>query len=145
MGFSSYNIFRKRCYSGNSRKCLQFFNSNSFNRRSNFFFGLPQYLSGHPIVVIGVGSLWSIAHLFAPITESTYSLNLTAFFATIPVLLFHIRVWRSGKGWFAIVTHVGYNFLIQLERCSSYVSSCPQFFDNNFDFPRFHIVVGLAA
>ena len=109
------------------------------------FFGLPQYLSGHPIVVIIAGSFWSISHLFAPITESTYSLNLTAFFATIPTLLFHIRVWRSGKGWFAIVTHGGYNSLIDLGRCSAYVSQCPQFFDNNFDFPGFHIVVGLAV
>lgn len=108
------------------------------------FFGLPHYLSGHPLIVLIVGSSWSIVHLFEPLTSSTYYLSLSAFFTTIPILFFNIRAWKSGKGWFSIATHGGYNFLVALGRCIPNITSCSEFFKNEFDFPGFHIVLALT-
>jgi len=110
------------------------------------FFGLPHYLSGNPIIVLIVGSLWAILHLFQPLNGHTYSLLWVGMFAAIPLIFFHIRLWKSGKGWFAIVTHATYNLLLQVWDCSiADTMLCHQFFDNEFEFPGFHIMVGLAS
>jgi hypothetical protein len=74
------------------------------------FFGIPYYFTGNPLILLGSGIVWSVAHLFNSGVFSAESLSYGGFFFTIPHIFFSIRVWISKKGWFAIVFHSVWNF-----------------------------------
>jgi hypothetical protein len=90
---------------------INIFNSTILNPilEEILFFGIPISLVNNPIVILVVGIMWTIFHLFAPMNVETYSLSLNAFIATLPVLFIHFKIWKSGLGWISIVVHSGYN------------------------------------
>ncbi len=108
------------------------------------FFGIPLGLTNHPILILAAGVLWSILHLFVPMNVETYSLSLNAFIATLPILFIHFKLWKSGLGWVSIVVHSGYNLLVKSLNCSPYITQCAEFNENNFEFPEFHIYLGIT-
>ncbi|KAG2473364.1 MAG: membrane protein of unknown function [Nitrosopumilales archaeon] len=109
-----------------------------------FFFGIPISTTNNPIGIFVIGIIWPILHLFSPLNVESYSLSLNAFFATLPVLFFHFKVWKSGLGWVSIIFHCGYNTLIQSFRCGQYITTCSEFNENNFEFPEFYILLGIT-
>ncbi|MCH7561904.1 MAG: hypothetical protein IIC67_11195 [Thaumarchaeota archaeon] len=108
------------------------------------FFGIPINLVNNPIIILVVGTLWSVVHLFVPLTGETYSLSLNHFIATLPILFIHFKLWKSGLGWISIIFHCVYNTSVEFLRCSQYITPCPQFHENNFEFPGFYIVLGFT-
>jgi hypothetical protein len=97
---------------------INIFNSTILNPilEEILFFGIPISLVNNPIVILVVGIMWTIFHLFAPMNVETYSLSLNAFIATLPVLFI----------------------------CDQF-ATCSQFNNNNFDFPEFHIFLGVTV
>lgn len=87
------------------------------------FFGIPFYLSGHPMVLLGSGIVWSVAHLFNA-GMSMDNLAYGIFLLTIPNIFFSIRVWSSKKGWFAITFHSIWNFTILISYCTMGLRQC---------------------
>ncbi len=125
---------------------INIFNSTILNPilEEILFFGIPISLVNNPIVILVVGIMWPIFHLFAPMNVETYSLSLNAFIATLPVLFIHFKIWKSGLGWISIVVHSGYNVVSNFVNCDQF-ATCSQFNNNNFDFPEFHIFLGVTV
>ncbi|MGI0056215.1 MAG: CPBP family glutamic-type intramembrane protease [Nitrosarchaeum sp.] len=88
------------------------------------FFGIPFYLSGHPLILLGSGIVWSVAHLFNSGIFSFANLSYGIFFLTIPNIFFSIRVWSGKKGWFAIAFHSMWNFTILISYCTVGLRQC---------------------
>ena len=109
------------------------------------FFGIPISVVNNPLVILAVGAIWSILHLFVPMNVETYSLSLNAFIATLPVLFIHFKIWRNGLGWVSIVVHCGYNILTKSLSCGQYITKCAEFNENNFEFPEFYIFLGITV
>ncbi|MFB5613964.1 MAG: type II CAAX prenyl endopeptidase Rce1 family protein [Candidatus Nitrosomaritimum yanchengensis] len=82
------------------------------------FFGIPYYISGHPLVLLGSGIVWSAAHLFNSGVFAIETLAYGGFLFSIPHIFFGIRTWISKKGWFAILFHSGWNFTFLVAYCS---------------------------
>lgn len=88
------------------------------------FFGLPFYLSGNYLTVLGTGIIWSILHIF-----STESLKITTLaygnlLFTVPHIFFSLRTWISGKGWFAILFHSAWNVTFLVSYCLIEGNNC---------------------
>ena len=88
------------------------------------FFGIPYYMSGHPLVLLGAGMVWSAAHLFNSGVFALESLAYGGFLFSIPHIFFAIRTWISKKGWFAILFHSGWNFTFLIFYCSIGLREC---------------------
>jgi hypothetical protein len=97
------------------------------------FFGIPFYLSGNPLVVLGTGIIWSAAHLFNSGVISIETLAYGGFLFSVPHIFFSLRTWSSGKGWFAIVFHSGWNFSFLLMYCGIGLRECSVINDGMFD------------
>jgi len=108
------------------------------------FFGIPISVVNNPLLILSMGALWSVLHLFVPMNVETYSLSLNAFIATLPILFIHFKLWKSGLGWVSIIVHCGYNILVKSLSCGQYITQCAEFNENNFDFPEFHIYLGIT-
>ena len=108
------------------------------------FFGLPYYLLQNHYLLAILGSLWSIVHLLVTANGPGGYLNMTLFLATIPILLFNIRAWRSGKGWFSIVTHVFWNGFTFYYNCTFGIQCLAFSVKNEFEFPGFVLFFGLV-
>jgi len=83
------------------------------------FFGLPHYLSGNPYLVLATGVAWSIGHIFNTEVFEITNLAFGNFMFTVPLIFFSIRTWSSGKGWFAVVFHSGWNVAFLASQCIS--------------------------
>ena len=88
------------------------------------FFGIPYYMSGHPLVLLGTGMVWSAAHLFNSGVFTVETLAYGGFLFSIPHIFFGIRTWISKKGWFAILFHSGWNFTFLIFYCSIGLREC---------------------
>lgn len=88
------------------------------------FFGIPYYLSGNPHAMLATGVIWSIAHLFSTQVFSINALGYVSFLITIPHIFFSFRMWKSGKGWFAILFHSAWNLMFLISYCSAGLRSC---------------------
>ena len=88
------------------------------------FFGIPFYLSGNPLIVLGTGIIWSVAHLFNTGIISIQNLAYAGFLFSIPHIFFSLRTWLSGKGWFAIFFHSGWNLLFLIFYCGTGLRQC---------------------
>ena len=97
------------------------------------FFGIPFYLSGNPLMVLGGGVVWSAAHLFNTGVISIETLAYGGFLFSIPHIFFSLRTWSSGKGWFAIVFHSGWNFAFLMMYCGMGLRECSVINDGMFD------------
>ena len=107
------------------------------------FFGIPTYLSGHPLVVLGVGIIWSVAHLFNSGIVSIETLAYGGFLFSIPHIFFSLRTWSSGKGWFAIAFHSGWNISFLMLYCGMGIRQCSVITDGTFDI--LNIVMAIAT
>ena len=81
------------------------------------FFGIPYYMTGHPLALLGSGIIWSAAHLFNSGVFSIETLAYGGFLFSVPHIFFSIRVWISKKGWFAIIFHSVWNFVFLILFC----------------------------
>jgi hypothetical protein len=72
-------------------------------------FGIPTYLSSSPYVVLITGSLWALAHIFNTDDFGIGSLAYPTVIFAIPHIFLSLRLWSSGKGWFAVALHSGWN------------------------------------
>ena len=97
------------------------------------FFGIPFYLSGNPLIVLGGGVVWSAAHLFNTGVVSIETLAYGGFLFSVPHIFFSLRTWSSGKGWFAIVFHSGWNFAFLMMYCGMGLRECSVFNEGMFD------------
>jgi len=97
------------------------------------FFGIPTYLSGHPLIVLGMGIIWSVAHLSNSGIISIETLAYGGFLFSIPHIFFSLRTWSSGKGWFAIVFHSGWNFTFLMTYCGMGLRQCKIIDEGTFD------------
>lgn len=73
------------------------------------FFGIPYYASGNHYLVIGGGIVWAMLHILNTRTLDIHNLAYANWLFVIPSFFFSFRTWISGKGWFAIITHSGWN------------------------------------
>ena len=96
----------------------------------SIFFGIPYYMTGNPIVLLGTGFVWSISHLFSSGTFSIDTLAYGGFLLTIPHIFFSIRTWISGKGWFAILFHSLWNVAALGTYCAIGLRQCSIFNDS---------------
>ena len=88
------------------------------------FFGIPYYITGNPLVLVGTGAIWSASHLFSSGTISIQTLAFSSFLFTIPHVFFSIRTWISRKGWFAILFHSVWNATFLLLYCALGLRQC---------------------
>jgi len=88
------------------------------------FFGIPYYLTGNPLILLGTGIVWSVAHLFSYGVFSAETLAYGGFLLAIPHIFFSIRTWISKKGWFAILFHSVWNFVILISYCMWGLRQC---------------------
>lgn len=83
----------------------------------SLFFGIPLYgLANGNAALIG-GLVWIFLHLINTDDLSVLSLAYINWLFVIPSFFFSFRVWISGKGWFAVVTHSVWNCLFFLAGC----------------------------
>ena len=107
------------------------------------FFGIPTYLSGHPLVILGTGIIWSVAHLLNSGVVSIETLAYGGFLFSIPHIFFSLRTWSSGKGWFAIAFHSGWNFSFLMMYCGMGLRDCSVMNDEKFEI--LNIVLAIAT
>ena len=107
------------------------------------FFGIPTYLSGHPLIVLGMGIIWSAAHLSNSGIISIETLAYGGFLFSIPHIFFSLRTWSSGKGWFAIAFHSGWNFAFLMMYCGMGLRQCKIIDEGTFDI--LNIVMAIST
>lgn len=90
----------------------------------SIFFGMPYYMTGNPLILLGSGIVWSASHLFSSGIFSVEALAYGGFLLTIPHIFFSIRTWISKKGWFAILFHSAWNFLFLILYCMLGLRQC---------------------
>lgn len=90
----------------------------------SIFFGMPYYMTGNPLILLGSGIVWSASHLFSSGIFSVEALAYGGFLLTIPHIFFSIRTWISKKGWFAIMFHSAWNFLFLILYCMLGLRQC---------------------
>ena len=90
------------------------------------FFGIPFYLTGNPFVLLGTGIVWSASHLFNSNSDviSFQHLAYGGFLFSIPHIFFSLRVWSSGKGWFAVAFHSIWNLTFLATFCGMGLREC---------------------
>ena len=109
------------------------------------FFGIPTYLSGHPLVILGSGIIWSVAHLFNSGVVSIETLAYGGFLFSIPHIFFSLRTWSSGKGWFAIAFHSGWNFSFLMMYCGMGLRGCSIMNDEKFEILNIILAIATVA
>jgi len=107
------------------------------------FFGIPTFLSGNPLVILASGVVWSLAHLFNTGIISIETLAYGGFLFSIPHIFFSLRTWSSGKGWFAIAFHSGWNFSLLMLYCGIGLRECSIINDDPFDI--INIIMAIAS
>ncbi len=108
------------------------------------FFGIPYYITGHPIALLGSGIIWSVAHLFNSGVFSIETLAYGGFLFSVPHIFFSIRTWISKKGWFAIIFHSVWNFTILILYCMWGLRQC-SILNDTFDILNIIMAVSAGA
>ena len=106
------------------------------------FFGIPFYLSGNSLIILGTGIIWSAAHLFNTGLITIQTLAYGAFLFSTPHIFFSLRTWSSGKGWFAILFHSGWNVIFLLFYCGMGLRQC-SIVNDSFDY--LNIIMAFAS
>ena len=104
------------------------------------FFGIPYFMTGNPLILLGTGIVWSITHLFSSGIFSVEALSYGSFFFTIPHIFFSIRTWISKKGWFAILFHSVWNVSFLILYCMLGFRQC-NFINNITDILNIFMAV----
>ncbi|MGB7961026.1 MAG: CPBP family glutamic-type intramembrane protease [Nitrososphaeraceae archaeon] len=83
----------------------------------SLFFGIPLYgLANGNAALVG-GLVWTFLHLINTEDLSISSLAYVNWLFVIPSFFFSFRVWITGKGWFAVVSHSVWNCFFFLAGC----------------------------
>ena len=82
------------------------------------FFGIPFYAFGNYYAVLAGGIIWTMVHILNTHTIDIQNLAYANWLFVIPSFFFSFRTWISGKGWFAVVTHSGWNGIFFALGCS---------------------------
>lgn len=98
----------------------------------SIFFGIPYLVFSNPYVLLAIGSLWSLLHLFNAATLDFANVSYGAFLFTVPHIFFSIRTWASGRGWVAIAFHSAWNLAALLSVCGTGAMQCKAFGDGVF-------------
>ena len=98
----------------------------------SIFFGIPYLVFSNPYILLAIGSLWSLLHLFNTPAFDFASVSYGAFLFTIPHIFFSIRTWTSGRGWVAIAFHSAWNLAVLLSACGTGAIQCRAFGDGVF-------------
>jgi hypothetical protein len=106
------------------------------------FFGIPFYMTGNPLILLGAGIIWSAAHLFSSGVFSIETLAYGGFLFTVPHIFFSIRTWISKKGWFAILFHSIWNVTFLVLYCMLGLRQC-SIINDMFDF--LNIIMAISA
>ena len=106
------------------------------------FFGIPYYVTGNPVILLGSGIVWSASHLFGSGVFSIEALAYGGFLFTVPHIFFSIRVWISKKGWFAIIFHSVWNFTFLIFYCMLGLRQCSVF---NDIFDVLNVIMAISA
>lgn len=88
------------------------------------FFGIPFYIFGNTYTVLVTGALWAGIHLLNTNTLEISSLSFGNLFFVIPSLFFSLRTWASGKGWFSVLAHAGWNGIFFVAGCLTGEFTC---------------------
>lgn len=83
----------------------------------SLFFGIPLYGFANGIAALIGGLVWVFLHLINTADLSVLNLAYINWLFVIPSFFFSFRVWISGKGWFAVVSHSSWNCLFFLLGC----------------------------
>ncbi len=89
-----------------------------------FFYGIPFYLSGNPYIVLLTGIAWSSIHILNTNVLQFKDLAYANYLGTVPWIFFTLRVWISGKGWFAIIFHSAYDVVALSGNCVLGQNTC---------------------
>ena len=106
------------------------------------FFGIPFYMTGHPLALLGSGIIWSVAHLFNSGVFSIETLAYGGFLFSVPHIFFSIRTWISKKGWFAIIFHSTWNVTFLILYCMLGLRQCSVL---NDVFDVLNIIMAISA
>lgn len=108
------------------------------------FFGIPFYLTGNPFLLLGTGAVWSVSHLFNSNSDimSFESLAYGGFLFSVPHIFFSLRVWSSGKGWFAVAFHSIWNLAFLIAFCGMGLRTCSVINDS---FDAMNVITAASA
>lgn len=83
----------------------------------SLFFGIPLYASANANAALVGGLVWIFLHLISPSDLTVSNLAFINWLFVIPSFFFSFRVWISGKGWFAVVSHSVWNCVFFFAGC----------------------------
>jgi hypothetical protein len=83
----------------------------------SLFFAIPLYGSANVNAALVGGLVWIFLHLINTADFTVSSLAYINWLFVIPSFFFSFRVWISGKGWFAVVSHSVWN-------CAFFFAGC---------------------
>lgn len=110
----------------------------------SIFFGMPYYMTGNPLILLGTGIVWSASHLFSSGIFSVETLAYGGFLLTIPHIFFSIRTWISNKGWFAILFHSAWNFIFLILYCMWELRQC-SILNDTYDILNFIMAISAGV
>lgn len=88
------------------------------------FFGIPFYVFGSSHALIVTGSIWAVLHIFNTPDIELAQLAFGNWLFVVPSLFFSLRTWASGKGWFAVAVHSGWNGIFFGAGCAAGQLQC---------------------
>jgi membrane protease YdiL (CAAX protease family) len=88
------------------------------------FFGIPFYVFGSSHALIVTGVIWAMLHIFNTPNIELAQLAFGNWLFVVPSLFFSLRTWASGKGWFAVAVHSGWNGIFFAAGCAAGEIKC---------------------
>jgi hypothetical protein len=90
----------------------------------SLFFGIPLYGFASATAALIGGLVWTFLHLVNTATFNISNLAYANWLFVFPSFFFSFRVWISGKGWFAVISHSAWNCSFFLAGCSAGEYEC---------------------
>lgn len=96
------------------------------------FFGIPFYLTGNNLVTLAGGVVWASLHILNTPTVQVSTLAYLTWLFVTPSIFASVRIWISGKGWFAIVSHSIWNVIFFTAGCTNGEFPCRIINENDY-------------
>jgi hypothetical protein len=90
----------------------------------SLFFGIPLYSLANGNAALVGGLVWTFLHLINTEDLSASSLAYINWLFVVPSFFFSFRVWITGRGWFAVVSHSIWNCFFFLAGCYANEYEC---------------------
>jgi membrane protease YdiL (CAAX protease family) len=97
------------------------------------FFGIPFYVFGNAYSMLVTGAVWAGIHVLNTESLEVSNLSFGNLFFVIPSLFFSLRTWASGKGWYSVLTHSGWNGIFFGAGCAVGEFACTAFEEKHTD------------